>query len=235
MNTKNETEWIKGPNLSVFIKASKGVPFEEGLARADGENRVLASNSRLDKALVNSNEWESVRAVFPCWSGTLTAYLEPGQKLGKQVVSVDPETGHRWVFAVPEPHRGRKNSILVAEHPDYSLEIDGNNRVVHAKTVDLVEKFPAEYGWYTADPVHDIPAGRQVEFSSQARHLWRADRRVGPVARYFVAYNCGNGQGVGLSGRPSNGFGDDNKPVMPENGRQLRRVHLLRGPQPPRR
>ncbi len=203
-NTQNER--IRGPNLSGFIKTTPGVPFEEGLMRVEAENRVMASNSRLSKALLGSGEWKSIREVFPCWSGTMAAYVEPGRKLGKQVEYVNPETGYRWVFVVPESHRGRKNAILVAEHPDYRLEIDGKNRVVHAKVVDLVENFPAKYGWHKGDPTHDIPTGGEIGFSVTARSLGRIDTRVGPVVRDFYC-SPHDRLCVYLDYRPSVGFG----------------------------
>jgi hypothetical protein len=185
---------VRGPNLAVLVKAIKGVPFEEGLARADKENRVIASNARLSKALIDSGEWENIREIFPCWSGTMTAYVEPGRKLGEQVESVVSETGHRWVFAVPYEYRDQKNAILIVEHPDYSLEIDGNNRVVHAKAVALVKDFPEKSRWYKEDPIHAIPAGSELGrfFSDSAMQLWRTDKRVGPVGRDFgLIYHYG--------------------------------------------
>lgn len=213
---KTQKKRIRGPNLSVFIKNySKGVPFEEGLMRAEAEDRVMASDSRLSKALIGSDEWEGISEVFPCWSGTMAAYVEPGQKLGEKVEYVDPETGYRWVFAVPESHRGRKNVILVAEHPDYILEVDGKNRVVHATAVDLVENFPADDGWYKGDPTHGIPTGKgnpthDIPTEGERgfyRHLWRIDRHVGPVARIFDGSYCYGRHYVDFNSRPSSGFG----------------------------
>ncbi len=185
MTFAQKTERTRGPKLAVFITSDNGVPMEEALRKADEAGLVIASNKRLSQALFARRGRKSIIDAFPCWSGTMTAYVEPGQKLGKQVEYVDPETGHRWVFAVPESHREKKNAILVAEHPDYSLEVDGNNRVIHAKTVDLVEMFPASRGWYTGDSKHDIPTGKEIEPCDTARYLWRIDKRVGPVFRAF--------------------------------------------------
>ncbi|MFA5050203.1 MAG: hypothetical protein WC501_04310 [Candidatus Micrarchaeia archaeon] len=201
--TQVPKERVSGPNLAILIKRSNGVPFEEGLRRANEENRVIASNARLSKALVGSDEWQKLRAVFVCWSGTMTAYVEADTKLPEKVEYTDPTTGHRWVFSVPEQHRGKKNAILVAEHPDYTLEIDGTNRVVHATSVDLVKNFPKSDGWYMGDPKHDIPV---VSQTGSDRYLWRVAKRVGPVARGCGLYGDGR-RGVGLDFGPSVGLG----------------------------
>ena len=50
VQTQVRNERVRGHNLAVFIARSNGVPFEEGLAIADKENRVIASSQRLDKA-----------------------------------------------------------------------------------------------------------------------------------------------------------------------------------------
>src|SRR3989344_1993593 len=198
-----QKERVRGPYLRVLVPRSQGVPFERALVLAEGANGVIASNKRLDKALVGSDEWQRVKEVFAAWSGTMTAYKEPGQKLGKQIENVDSETDFRRVFSVPEAHKDKKSAILVAEHPDYTLEVDGRNRVVHAAKVDLVGEFPASDGWYLTDRVHGIPTGEQVPSSNgDARYLWRIASRVGPVARGDY-----DGHVVYLFGRPSDGYG----------------------------
>jgi len=110
----------------------------------------------------------------------------------------------KYLFPVPQNFRGKKDCILVAEHPDYSLEIKGDERIVRTAVVDLIERFPAEsQKWYLADPKHGIPFGEQVDSSdSNARRLWRIEKRVGSVARYFV-----DGRDVGAVNRWSYGSG----------------------------
>jgi len=201
---------IRGPNLAVLIKRANGVPFEEGLARANAENRAIASNKRLSQVL-ESKEREYIIdiEVFPCWSGIMAAYVKPDEKLGKAVEYVDSVPGYRWVFPVPKEHQDKKDSILVAAHPNYNLEIDGNNRIVHAAQVDLIERFPAKYGRYLGDTLHDIPCGRDsIGISDQdARYLWRIDSRVGPCAR-GIYWNGSSISGyVILAFRPSDRFG----------------------------
>lgn len=181
MSQAVQKERVRGSHLRVSVPNSQGVPFERALVLAEEANGVIASNKRLDTA-VNSDEWRNINHVFLAWSGTMTAYVKPDQKLGKQVGYTDPNTGNRWVFPVPEVHQDKKNAILVAEHHHYTLEIDGNNRVVHAAKVDLVKSFPANDGWYLTDSKYGIPTGRHI-YPKNLRRLWRIDTRVGPVAR----------------------------------------------------
>lgn len=203
-------ERTRGPNLAILVKRSNGVPMEEALAKADEAGLVIASNKRLSKALVGSDEWQGIREVFACWSGTMTAYDKPDQKLGKAIEYTDSETGIRYVFPVPQEHQGKKNVVLVAEHPDFTLETDGKTRIVQAKEVGMVSEFPvASENWYLGDQKYDIPTGKKVDGSTEAaRYLWRIDKRVGLVARvYSYDWDDDNGRGVILDCRPSEALG----------------------------
>jgi len=186
--TLNERR-IRGSKLAIMITCGiHRKPFEEGLALADSKDMVIASNKRIGQALVGSEEWEAVREALPCWSGTMTAYVEPAKKLGKTVEYVDPGTKRRWVFPVPDEHQDKKDAILIAEHPDYFLETDGKNLIVRAAHVDLIEKFPAADGWFPVDPKHDTPIDVEVENGghSARRFLQRIRERVGPVSRSYI-------------------------------------------------
>lgn len=186
-NPKHETgntARVRGPNLRVLITRANGVSFQEALKRADKENLVLASNKRMTKALVETNEWKSMREAFACWTGTMAGYSKPEAKLGKFIEYTDSEDGQKYVFPVPEQYRGEKNAILVAEHPNYTLVPDGKNLVVEASEVDCIMQFPKEDGWYLGDSAHDIPSGKKVDSPDEkSRYLWRVENRVGPVLR----------------------------------------------------
>jgi len=206
---RTEVQRTRGPNLAVLVAYANKVPSEEGLRLANEGNLVVASNKRLDKALVGSDEWQqpNVRPALPAWTGTYAGYEEVGKKLGKTIEYVDSETGFRHVFPVPEQYQGQKNVILVAEHPDYSLERDGNNRVVNATKVDGIQAFPGSDGWYPTDAVHGIPTGNSIDSSNaEARYLWRIAKRVAPVARDCYNFNY-NRRLVALNYRPSNRLG----------------------------
>ena len=157
-----------GPSLAVLIKRTNGVPFEEALQRADDENRIMVSNSRLDEALC-FNEWLEVVDGFKCWTGTMTAYRGGlDKKLGEQIEYIDKRSGNRWIFPVPKEHQDKTTAILVAEHPDYYLEIDGKNRVVHVPEdrVGIVPEFPNLSGHYFIDRWHSIPVGRWKDYKN---------------------------------------------------------------------
>jgi len=199
------TDRVRGPNLRVLVKRADGASFRKALELADQGNLVLAPNKRMTKALVETNEWKSMREAFACWTGTMTGYQKPGKKLGKFIKYIDPEDGQKYVFPVPEQYRSEKNMILVAEHPNFSLVQDGKNLVVEATDVAGLTHFPKEDGWYLGDEEFDIPCGKAVS-SSKARYLWRIDSRVGPVARDGDIGGYGRCTAVfGL--RPSGRFG----------------------------
>lgn len=194
---------VRGPHVRMLVSRASGVPFETALVLAEEANGVIASNKRLDRALV-TDQWRSVVSAFAAWTGTMTAYVKPGQKLGEKIEYVDPGTGHRWVFAVPSEHRDKSDAILVAEYPDYQLEVTGKDRIVHAARVDLIEGFPASGGRYLTDSVHGIPTTQEGDSAMGERYLWRIASRVGPVWRGFF---FGVRRDVGLGEGPSNGLG----------------------------
>lgn len=198
---------VRGSKLEIFLNACT-VPFEEGIVKAQDEHRVIASNKRLSGLLLGANTCNKVRNAFPCGSGTMTAFVEPGKSFKEQGVwsktfgaylltYTDPRTGSRWFFPVPREYEDEKNAILVAEHPDYVLELDRlkQSRTVHlvdARLVDLLRSFPAQDGWYLGDPKHDIPIGRQLEqlknsgnYPERARYLMRTAKKIGTSTRYL--------------------------------------------------
>jgi len=203
-----QRESIRGSNLSVFFTKNNGVPVEEILRLTDEKNLVIASNKQIDQALQGSEDWKLMQKIVPCWTGTMTAYEEPGKPFGRIIEYIDKETGLSYIFPVPDEYVGVKDAILVAEHPDFILETDGNNRIVRAATVDLVEKFPAASdGCYLTDAKHGIPFGEEIDITNfEARILWRIDKRVGLVAR-FKQYNDYGTRHIGLTSKASNGHG----------------------------
>ncbi len=224
-NTKQKTgntERIRGPNsekssisspergsgLKVLVKRADGASYRKALELAEEKNLVLAPNKRMTKALVETDEWKSMREAFACWTGTMTGHVEPGKKLGKFIEYTDPEDGQKYVFPVPEQYRNEKNMILVVEHPNLTLVQDGKNLVVEAADVVGLTHFPKEDGWYFGDEQFDIPTGKEVSSSDEkARYLWRVGSRVGPVARGYDYYGGGGRRGAGLDDRPSGRFG----------------------------
>ncbi len=140
----------------------------------------------------------------------MTGYEKPDQKLGKTIEYVDSETGVRYIFPVPEEHQGKKNVVLITEHPNFTLETDGKTRIVQAKEVGMVSEFPvASENWYLGDQKYDIPTGKKVDGNNEAaRYLWRIDKRVGLVARgYDGNWDGGDRRSGGLDDRPSEALG----------------------------
>jgi hypothetical protein len=187
---------IRGPNLAVLVKSASGVPMEEALRRADDAGLVIASNKRLSQALVGSDEWQSLGEAFACWSGTMVAYEKPGTALGKVIAYSDWKTNTRYVFPVPEEHQGKKNVILVGEHPDFSLVRDGDALIVQANAVRIVEKFSRDIiGWYPGDPVCDIPLETPVGMVNiNDRYIRRTSRMVGLISRDYRKQTLGDYQ-----------------------------------------
>ena len=202
------TERVRGPGLRTMVSGLMGVPMEEALVRAEGYGLVLASNRRLSEALVRSEEWRGISDAFSCWSGTMAAYDKPGQRIGKTIEYTDSETGMRFIFPVPPEHQGKRNIVLIAEHPDAVLVKDGRDRVVQAAYVDAVGMFPSSHeGWFTGDPKYDIPQGCVADCRNpDARYLSRIEKRVGLVARSSWS-DDNDGRLIYLGDRPSSSLG----------------------------
>ncbi|MFN7991778.1 MAG: hypothetical protein U0R44_06505 [Candidatus Micrarchaeia archaeon] len=180
-------------NLRIMVPVSEGVPMEEAIRKADQSGLTLAPNMMilawLGRILESTDQpdMHSVRLLtkaFPCWSGTFVAYEKAYRKLGSSIEYTDPESGLRYVFPVPPEFAGERNIALVAEHPDFVIESDGRNRVIHADTVGAVKDFPAGQGFYSWDPVFGIPSGSLLfRESPDNEYLWMAEKRVGLLAR----------------------------------------------------
>lgn len=235
MAEKTEERWIRGPKLEILTPTHRvmrydrgtpfytGIPFDEALRIAEQGRRVIASNARMSKALVKNDEWRRISKRCECWTGTMTAYVKPGERFGAMIEYIDRMTQQRWVFPVPEQFRGIRDAILVTEHPDYTLERDGKNFVVLAKTVDIVENFPAvaehhiywdvfgdNYsnleinirignGWSAVDAKHSIPQARDDQGKEIHLNMTRYESWVGPVSRSNRSFFCGGNDGLDIS------------------------------------
>jgi len=216
--SKQYDQGSKGTQLAILMSRITPVPMVEALEKAKEAGAVIASNKRLDEALLKSKEWCSISGAFPCVSGTLVAYEKPDQKLKKTIEYRDPFNRLRFIFPVPEEHVGRKNALLVAEPPGYTLERDGKNAIIIAAQVELIKRFPIRNGWYHGDPMHGIPCGQEITamipcvseltsvIDSDIRYLLRTTKRVGLVSRsYYDHVDCR--VHIDLKHRPSDAFG----------------------------
>jgi hypothetical protein len=178
----------------VLFTSRQGLPFEKAWSFAKEQKRFLASSKIISEALLGNNN-----RTNPCWSGTMTAYTAPGRPFGSFIAHEDPGSGNLWIFNVPAPFRNETNAILVCEPSDYTLEIVGRIRIVNPAKTGLVTDFPSKSGLYLTDPVHGIPCGKELNSpaGTLARHLWRKNLYVGPVAINY-------GRSVILDASPSN-------------------------------
>ncbi len=175
---------VPGPSIMESLCGKGGVPFEEGLALAEG--RVLASSARISRAMAGG-EWTAVIHALPCWCGTISAYTERGKRFGSTLEH--DAGGLRWVLQVPEAFRAERDAVLVAEHPDYAIERDGRNRIIHAAALALRRRFPPASGWFPCDPEHGIPCGHPLPPQDPAAgYLSRIPSFVGPIARLPLFY-----------------------------------------------
>ncbi|MFA5049807.1 MAG: hypothetical protein WC501_02260 [Candidatus Micrarchaeia archaeon] len=224
-------ERLRGPKLKVLVKRSKGVPFEKALVLTDRANGFLALNKRMDKAL-QTDEWEQINEGLWCWTGTHTAYIEPNTIFSEKslltitdnelekmagtrhfIEYVDSETKKHWLYPVPPIYFGEQNSILVSEHPNYTL-IEDSNRIITLpvemsleNAVGIVRRFPIQNGWYLSDSDYRIPTLQNGDQSAGQRYVWRTKRRVGPVGRGYDPTNFGGRQSIICSYRPSEKVG----------------------------
>jgi hypothetical protein len=181
--------------LKAFIPYKEGVSAKVAIQRVAETGMIIASNAKMEKAFAGDG-YKSIVEVFPCWTGTMAAYVEPRTEFNrskmfskelKAIVYTDPETRERWIFPIGD-YGSEKNAILVSEHPDYSLEIDGKEIMIRSNVIDIIPNFPEKDGWYPLDGKHGIPTGKEIgSRNPQASRLWRVDGsgRVGPVARGY--------------------------------------------------
>jgi len=174
----------------------RGLMIQAAIVAAGQRKLRILSNLELDKRLVGSDQWKSDREMYPCWSGTLIAYEKPDVAFGKIVAFSD------LVVNVPKQFRGRVNSVLVCNHPDYNLK---GGVVTLGKSVRCLS-FPVNDGWYLTDKDFGIPTGIKISLlNKDARYLWRRNNSnyVGLVARGYgvisyrrdvICYDYGSGR-----------------------------------------
>jgi len=190
---------VSKPGALFIIPSQRGVPMIEAIMKADEAGLVMATNRKIDTALDDNELMLLIWKAFPCWTGTMTGYVEAGRSfreagkwsnsLNSHVIDyIDTPTGTRYFFPVPEQFLDKRDSILVVNHPNFRLEKNGADMVVRAATIHLVERFPQISGSYdAADPQFGIPTGdastRVPDNAAGARYLDRTIRWVGLIAR----------------------------------------------------
>jgi len=159
--------------------------------RVKTEGLIPISNKRandlLARRIYGGAQIERIDYAFR--TGTMTAYAEPGKRIGSAIEGGEKGVfirhtwqGHwdgspdrieqvgtlpSWVFEVPPGLRNLKNVLLVAEYPNYELEEDeAKNRIVvhpQEKGVIVSENFPTKCGDYGIDPRTGITINKPLE------------------------------------------------------------------------
>jgi len=187
-----------------------GVSFAEALRLAREQKRIIPSNKFLDQFLTKGPLEGGVNLSFH--SGTMSAYVKPDEPFKSEVKYTDKKTGHEWIFPVPSPFQNEKNAILVAEHPNYTVEVEGNKCIVHVEknNIILVKNFGRENGWYVCDEATGIPVGKGKAFweegNGSQRYLHREEAHIGPVDRAYNSFYTYPGQDIFLNKPPSSEF-----------------------------
>ncbi|MFH2105942.1 MAG: hypothetical protein ABII22_01670 [Candidatus Micrarchaeota archaeon] len=128
------------------------------------------------------------------WTGTMVAFVEPGKTFGEVAeVSSDPfgkmirctnqSNGTTWEFFLPPRYKNAKDAILVLEHPNYELAMQGNRRIILPRDrniahISLVNGFLDSSGQST-DSINGLPIDLATGYSYMARGS--NNKRVGPL------------------------------------------------------
>ncbi len=200
---------------SELIEFRKDLNFLEALTLAQREGKLIVPNDIHDRILMETKDSVYFIQNYPVWTGTLVIYVAPDKKFDKNVVfswNDYKDIKYSISFEVPKQFRGKKNCALVVEHPDFEVVGLGTNRYelkVDVQSIRLIQDFPERNGWYMPDAETGIPHGKEVEKSSDARHLWRitSGSYLGLLCRGFVVVDGYGRQVVGAGYRFTDRFG----------------------------
>jgi hypothetical protein len=211
----------KAVPVSVFSRFVSGLGLKEALQKTAAADKTIASSCTLSRLMLYSREWMKMKCAFPCMTGTMAAYKKPDAPFGSSIEFVDGLTNLTYVFIVPDDYKNFTNTMLLVEHPYFSLEVDGNRRIINPipSRVVALENFPATDGFYRANG-YDVPVGMQMPYNDLSvlnygvhtdavsgknlglRYLKRTSRYVGPVIRSLENPRC-----IDLTCPPSMQFG----------------------------
>ncbi len=207
------------------IEFHKGLNLFQALVLAKREGKLIVPNGIHDRILTETKDPEErsslgdrdrrsrdeqyLRQNYPAWTGTLVIYEAPDKPFGEQVVFNRDinQVKYSISFKVPKQFRGKKNCVLVVEHPDFELVDLGKNKYQIRVTdgIHLIEQFPKKDGWHMPDAETGIPCSMSVRESLDSRSLWRLDSSYLGLLRRGVLY--GLRRVVNLGEFPSNRLG----------------------------
>lgn len=167
------------------IAYHNGVDVIEALALAKRQGRIIVPHIVHDRILTQTKEDESGDVNYAVWTGTVVIYPENGKPFGERVVHCWTEEhkaiSHSISLDIPARFRGKTDSALVIEHPDFDLKPEQLREnayllIADEGSIHLHERFPAVDGEYAFDERYVIPAGSSVaENRDTSRTLRRQD------------------------------------------------------------
>ncbi len=131
----------------------KGLNVFEALTLAKREGALIVPNYVHDRILTETVDTAFLRS-YPVWTGTVVIYAAPGKAFRKRFVSSWEDEGARYSvsFDIPLQFRGKKDCVLVVEHPDFDLVSLGNNtyelRIFGESTIHLSGNLPGGHGGF---------------------------------------------------------------------------------------
>ncbi len=156
---KGKIDWSKLDLSKVFTMATKenGLTMWDAIERANKEGYIIIPNQVHDRMLVETDFFKTpgIKEGYPAWTGTLVIYTNPDTPFNDNVIY---NWEHDNVFYsisinIPEIYKGKVNSALVIEHPNFNILSLGNNsyEIKLNKNIFLFENFPRKSGQYRQD------------------------------------------------------------------------------------
>lgn len=171
---RKRTNWANGLPISMAVKNEEKLTMEQAIETANSMKIVIAShktiheiynNPRTGKAMVSA-----LRDAWPYWTGTMVAYESKGVKLGSTIEFMEHGSQIRYIFPTGD-YKGEKNVVLAVNHPNFHIEKDGNNRIIHARNIGIVRNFPHVSGWYLLDDEFGLPYGKELHETSKGEAI----------------------------------------------------------------
>lgn len=182
------------PNrISMLFPASPGVSMAGALGHPYGAGKRPASNWEID-ALLEGEGWRAVQDVFPCWTGTLAVYVEPGQSFREaadmtaqpSISCFDDKEKIMYSFPLPEELLDKRDTVIIVPHEIFNkFDFYPGLCLINWSHAIIIGGFPRSNGWYLPSLDYGIPCGDEVDPSTpKARFLGRSPGKyIGLIAR----------------------------------------------------
>jgi hypothetical protein len=173
----------------------------------------LPSNALHDRYLVETNDYQQIRGLYPAWTNGVLVYPERNGVFGKGDIedASKDNAGRKWVVpasCVPEQVIGVTGVALYID-PE-NVEVTDKRVAIIAKpeSIRILAPFMQKNGWGKMDEVTRVPLALPEDSNDKNnRYLWRIDGiGVRPLVRGW--YGGWNGRRVvNASIRDDGGFG----------------------------